>query len=78
MCLSPLTHNLRDAASGYHFASDGQKVNDLLFMDGLKLYASEKSLESLIQTVRGSSNYIVMELGVERCAASTMKKGKMK
>ena len=47
-------------------------------MDDLKLYASEKSLESLIQTVRGFSNYIVMELGVERCAALTMKKGKMK
>ena len=46
-------------------------------MDDLKLYASEKSLESLIQTVRGFSNYIVMELGLEKCAALTMKEGKM-
>ena len=37
---------------GYHFASNGQKVNYLLFMDVLKLYVSnEKSLESLVQTV---------------------------
>ena len=48
VCLLPLTHILRDAAPGYHFASNGQKVNHLLFMDGLKYYASnEKSLELL-------------------------------
>ena len=47
VCLLPLTHILRDAAPGYHFASNGQKVNHLLFMDEKKLYAStEKSLES--------------------------------
>ena len=52
VCLLPLTHILRDAAPGYHFPSNGQKVNHLLFMDDLKLYASnEKSLKSLIQSV---------------------------
>ena len=51
VCLLPLTHILREAAPGYPFASNTQKVNDLLFMDDQKLYASnEKSLESLIQT----------------------------
>ena len=59
VCLLPLMHILRDTALGYHFASDGQKVNHLLFMDDLKLYASnEKSLESLIQTVGVFSNDI--------------------
>ena len=78
VCLLPLTHILRDAASGYHFASNGKKVNYLLFMDDLKLYASnEKSLESLIQTVRMFSNDIAMELGLEKCTVLTMKKGKM-
>ena len=53
VCLFPLTHILRDTALGYHFASNGQIVNYLLFMDDLKLYASNgKSYESLIQTVR--------------------------
>ena len=52
VCLLPLTHILRDAAPGYHFASHRQKINHLLFMDDLKLYRSnEKSLGSLIQTV---------------------------
>ena len=78
VCLLPLTHILRDAAPGYHFASNGQKVNHLLFMDDLELYASnEKSLGSLIQTVRVFSNGIGMEFGVEKCLVLTMKKGKM-
>ena len=47
-------------------------------MDDLKLYANnEKSLESLIQTVRVFSNNIGMEFGVEKCAVLKMKKGKM-
>ena len=78
VCLLPLTNILRDAAPEYHFASNGQKVNNLLFMDDLKLYASnEKSLESLIQTVRVFSNDIWMEFGVKKCAVLTMKKGKV-
>ena len=78
MCLLPLTHILRDAAPGYHFASNGQKVNHLLFMDDLKLHTSnEKSPESLIQPVRVFSNDIGMKFGVEKCAVLTMKKGKM-
>ena len=63
---------------GYHFASNGHKVNRLLFMDDLKLSASnEKSFESLIQTVHVLRNDIGTEFGVETCAVLTMKKGKM-
>ena len=72
MHLLPLTHKLRDAAPGYHFATNRQKVNHLLFTDDLKLYANnEKSLESLIQTVSVFSNDIQMEFGVEKCAVLT-------
>ena len=48
-------------------------------MDDLKLHANnKKSLESLIQTVRGFCNDIGnLELGMEKCAVLTMKKGKM-
>ena len=61
VCLLPPTHILRDAAGGYHSASNGQKVNHLFLMDDLKLYSSnETSLESLIQTVRVFSNGIGM------------------
>ena len=77
VCLLTVTHISRDAAA-YHFASNGQKVNYLLFMDDLKLCASnEKSLESLNQTVRVFSNDIGMEFRVEKHAVLTMKKGKM-
>ena len=78
VCLLLIAYILRDAAPGYHFASKGQKVHHRLFMDDLKLYASnEKSLESLIQTVRVFSNDIGMGFGVEKCAILTTKKGKM-
>ena len=43
MCLLLFTHILRDAAPGYHFASKGQKVNHLLFMDGLSYVHAVKS-----------------------------------
>ena len=47
-------------------------------MDDLELYASnEKSLESLIQTVRVFNNDIGMEFRVEKCAVMSMKKRKM-
>ena len=44
VCLLPLAHILKDAASGYHFANNGQKVNHLLFIDDLKSYASNEKV----------------------------------
>ena len=45
-CLIPLTYVLRRCAAGYEFSSNGSKINHLLFMDDLKLYAkNEQSLE---------------------------------
>ena len=51
-CLIPLTYVLRRCAwIGYEFSSNGSKINHLLFMDDLKLYAkNEQSLESLVQS----------------------------
>ena len=47
-------------------------------MHDLKLYAgNEKSLESLIQTMRVFSNDIGIVFGMENCAVLTTKKGKM-
>ena len=69
---------LRDAAPGYHFESNTEKVNHLLFMDDLKLYTSnEKSFESLILTIRVFGNKIEMEFGVEKCAVLTIMRGKI-
>ena len=52
MTLIPLTSVLKMTKPGYKFAKNGEKINHLLYMDDLKLYAkSEKELDSLIQTV---------------------------
>ena len=76
--LLPLTHILRYAVPGYRFANSRQKINHQFLIDDLKLYASnKKSFESLIQTIRVFSHDIEIELGVEKCAVLTMKKGKM-
>ena len=78
VALIPLTHVLRSCVAGYEFASNGQKINHLMFMDDLKLYAkSEKALDSLVQTVRVFSSDIGMEFGVDKCAVFTIKKGKL-
>ena len=49
-----------------------------MFMDDLKLYSkSEKTLDSLIQTVRIFSEDIGMQFGIDKCAVLVMKKGKI-
>ena len=49
--------------SAYQFSSNKEKVNHLLFMDDLKLYAkNEKGLESLVQRVQIFSDDIGMDL----------------
>ena len=38
--------------SAFHFPRNAKRVNDLLFMDGLKLYTkNERGWDSLVQTV---------------------------
>ena len=55
-----------------------QKLNHLLFMDDLKLYAkSERELDSLIQTVRIFSDDVGMVFGLDKCAVLVLKRGKM-
>ena len=77
IALIPLTSVLRNVKAGYSFVSSKEKINHLLFMDDLKLYAkSEKDLESLIQTVRIFSEDIGMEFGLDKCAVMIMKRGK--
>ena len=76
--LIPLTHILRKASPGYEFASSKEKINHLLYMDDLKLYSkTEKTFDSLIQTVRIFSNDIKMEFGIEKCAILVLKRGKV-
>ena len=76
IALIPLSHILRKSKAGYEFSKVKEKVNHLLFMDDLKLYAkNEKSLDSLIQTVRIFSKDIGMEFGIDKCAMISLKRG---
>ena len=62
---------------GYEFAKIREKMNHLLYIDDLKLYAkSEKELDSLIQTVRAFSKDVGMQFGIEKCSTLVMKRGK--
>ena len=52
VALIPLSLVLRSVKPAYEFTNK-EKINHLLFMDDLKLFAkSEKGLESLVQTVK--------------------------
>ena len=74
-CLIPLTYMLRRCAAGYEFYSNGSKINYLVLMDDLNLYAkNEQSLQFLVQTVRTYSNDIEMEFRICTCTVLTLKK----
>ena len=78
LCLIPLTVILHKSESASQFSSNKEKINHLLFMDDLKLYAkNEKDLDSLVQTVRIFSDDIGMEFGIDKCAILVLKRGKI-
>ena len=69
---------LRKSESAYQFSSNKEKINHLLLMDDLNLYAkNEKGLESLVQTVWIFSDDIGMEFGIDKCAALVLKRGEI-
>ena len=77
LALIPLSKLLNDMKDGYHLGKNRPKVNHLLYMDDLKLYAKDKKeLDTLIQTVRVFSKDIGMDFGIEKCAMIQMKRGK--
>ena len=78
LALIPLSLILRKVKAAYEFSGSKEKINHLLFMDELKLYSrNEKGLDSLVQTVRGLSEDIGMEFGIEKCAMLLIEKGKI-
>ena len=77
VALIPMTLILRKARFAYEF-QNGEKINHLLVMDDLKLYAkSERGLDSLVQTVHVFSSDIEMEFGVKKCAMLAMRRGRL-
>ena len=75
-CLIPLTQILRKVKCG-HALKNGDKLNHLLFMDGLKLFVKdEKEINGLLSTVQICSNDVQMEFGIKKCGILVMKRGK--
>ena len=86
LTIDPLSKILNEAVNkqkGYSLNQEGRKkeqekrINHLLFMDDLKLYAeNDKELRHLLQIVEDYSKDIGMSFGVDKCAKCTIKKGK--
>ena len=78
LTLIPLSMVLNEAQAGYQLGKDRSKINYLLFMDDLKLYAKNaKKLDSLVQKVKIYSEDMSMKFGIQKCAVVEMKRGKM-
>ena len=77
IAMMPFNHILRKCTAGYKLSKSQEKVNPIIYMDGIKLFAkNEKELKTLIQTVRIYSQDIRKELGVEKCTMLIMISGK--
>ncbi len=75
--MMPLNLILRKCTVGYKLSRSQEKINHLMYMDDIKLFAkNEKELETLIHTVRIYNQNIGMEFGIEKCALRVMKSGK--
>ena len=68
---------LRKAKQGYYMKKGMSKVNHLLLMDDVKLYASKSDeIDSLVQTVKVCTQDLGMKFGIKKCATLVLKRGK--
>ena len=78
MTMIPLTLMVRKTNIFHEVRKKGEKINHLLFMDDLKLFAKNvDQIDSLVNIVRISSEHIKMEFGLSKCAVLIMKRGKV-
>ncbi|CAB3260828.1 unnamed protein product [Arctia plantaginis] len=76
LALNPLSTLLEGSGLGYRLQKDDQVISHLLYMDDLKLLASNKlQLTKLLKVTENFSNSIKMEFGVDKCAVMYVKKG---
>ena len=77
LSLLPLTWLLARSNLGYRMSQN--IISHLLFMDDLKLYASnDQQLNQMIAIVKTFSDDIRMQFGIEKCNKITIVKGKIK
>ena len=62
----------------YEFGDKKARINHLLFMNNLKLFAkSNDQNDSLVNTVYTFSEDIGMEFGIKKCGVKVLKRGKV-
>ena len=77
ICMIPLSQILTKLKSGYTL-KNGEKLNHLLFMDDLKIFAkSEREINGLISTIQIFSNDIEKEFGIKKHGVLVLKRGKV-
>ena len=63
--------------SGYKFTISQEKINYLIYMDDIKLFAKyEKEVKTLKQIIRIYNQDIGMEFGMGKCTMLIIKSGK--
>ena len=76
LSMVPLTWLSRRTKAGFEWSNKGFKLNHLLLMDDLTLFAKSKSqIDSWIQTVHIFSEDIAMKFGMKNCGVLTMERG---
>ena len=72
-----INHILRKGTAGYKLSRSQEKINHLMYIDDIKLFAkNEKELETLIPAVRIYSQDIGMGFDLEKCTMLITKSGK--
>ena len=78
MCMMPLSILLKKEKAGYDLGKNRGKINHLLYMDDLKLYArNKKETDALISTTQIYSKDICMEFGIGKCVHIMLQRGKV-
>lgn len=76
MALAPLSSLLNNTSYGY--TTSTSTINHLFYMDDLKTFGkNDQEQTSLLTIVKGFSDDIQMEFGLEKCSKATFKKGKL-
>ncbi|KAF2891466.1 hypothetical protein ILUMI_14707, partial [Ignelater luminosus] len=76
IAMAPLTYELNRLNCGYQMKNENVKVSNLLYMDDLKIFGkNEQELRKEVKVIQTYSTDIGTEMGLEKCAKVTFKRG---
>ena len=74
--MMPLNHILRKCTARYKLSRSQEKINHLMYMDNIKLFAKKRKRTGNSNTNRIYSQDIGMEFGIGKCSMLVTKSGK--